>query len=188
MRRLFGVLLVIGALVGCASAARDARLAVIERGGSYELTVPLSRVMMIIPRGALVPAAVAHDSPRYFHLHDKATALIVSGWFEPAERYPGLQVLWSNDTLAWRRQGLPEPRNVRLSRIGSWEVVAYDMLVPSATNTHLRAQRVQAGTWIDLHLSITSTRSTSQNQSTLEKTLRAIEVKEKTRASPKERV
>jgi len=172
------ILLTVLALVGCAT--RDsARLAVVERDRSYELTVPVSRLIVIIPKAALVPVNVGHESPRYFYLRDKAGGLIISGWFEAAERYPGLQQLWSNDTAAWRRKGLSEPRNVRLSRLGSWEAIAYDMPVPAGTNSHLRAQRVQAGTWIDLHLSLTSTQSAAANQDALGKALAAIQVKEK---------
>ena len=38
-------------------------------------------------------------------------------------------------------------------REGAWEVVAFDVSVAGATQSNLRAERVEAGTWIDLHLS-----------------------------------
>lgn len=173
------LLLTIVALAGCATAPSSTRLAVVEREGTYELTVPVSRLVMTIPKAALVPAKGGNDSPRYFYLADKAAGLIMSGWFEPAERYPGLQQLWSSDTAAWRKKGLPDPQNVRLSRIGKWEAIAYEMPVSVGTNSHLRAQRVQAGTWIDLHLSITSRDSSATNQQALAKALSAIRVTER---------
>lgn len=76
----------------CASAARGACLAVIERRGSYELMVPVSRVMMVIRRGALVPRSSCRGgSSRLRDIRDS--------------RCSG--------------RGLSEPRNVRLSRIGA---------------------------------------------------------------------
>ena len=173
------ILLLVGALVGCAASSPSTRLAVVEREAVYELTVPVSRLVMTIPKAALVPAKGGNDSPRYFYLHDKTAGLIMSGWFEPAERYPGLQQLWSSDTAAWRKKGLRDPQNVRRARIGKWEAIAYEMAVPVGTNSHLRAQRVQAGTWIDLHLSITSRESSTTNQQALAKALTAIRVTER---------
>jgi len=43
-------------------------------------------------------------------------------------------------------------------RSGPWEVVTYDIDIPDlkGTSVHLRAERVLAGTWIDLHLSTAS--------------------------------
>src|SRR5688572_15436883 len=61
---------------------------------------------------------------RYFRLHDKATALIVSGWVEPVERHPGLQVLWSGTFGTSQRAPVANR---------SWDALAYDMLRPSAT-------------------------------------------------------
>jgi hypothetical protein len=173
------ILLVILAIAGCATPAGNARLAVVESDSSYEVTVPASRVVMLIPRAALVRVDVRHDNPRYFYFQDKRAGMIISGWFEAAERYPGLQQLWSKDTAAWRTKGLPEPRNVRLTRIAKWEAITYDMPDPAATNSHLRAQRLQAGTWIDVHLSVTSAQSNAANQVVLGKALTAIQVKEK---------
>jgi hypothetical protein len=173
------ILLMIVAVAGCATSAGNARLAVVERDASYDLTVPVSRVVMMIPRAGLVRVDVRHENPRYFYFQDKSAGMILSGWFEAAERYPGLQQLWSKDTAAWRTKGLPEPRNVRLTRIARWEAITYDMPVPAGTNSHLRAQRLQAGTWIDVHLSLTSTQSNAANQLMLGKALTAIQVKEK---------
>jgi hypothetical protein len=38
-------------------------------------------------------------------------------------------------------------------REGAWEVVAFDVPLPGVVQYNLRAERVEAGTWIDLHLS-----------------------------------
>ena len=65
-------------------------------------------------------------------------------------------------------------------RNGPWEVVAYDVPVPAGgTSAHLRAERVQAGTWIDLHLSSTSVRPPATLRSELMTMLRQVEVVEK---------
>jgi hypothetical protein len=175
MAMLFALVIV----AGCATSGGSTRLAIVERDGSYELTVPVSRVIVLIPKATRVPVDVRHESPRYFYFQDSAAGMIISGWFEAAEHYPGLQQLWSKDTAAWRTRGLQEPRNIRFTRIGKWEAISYDMAVPAGTNSHLRAQRIQAGTWVDVHLSVTSTQSSGANHVALGKALAAIQVREK---------
>jgi len=72
------------------------------------------------------------------------------------------------------------PTRVEMLRNGPWEVVAYDVPVPGGgTSAHLRAERVQAGTWIDLHLSTTSARSPAVLRAELLAALRQVQVVEK---------
>ena len=55
----------------------------------------------------------------------------------------------------------------------------YDMALPGGSNSHLRAHWVQAGTWIDLHLSITSQRTSAENRALLKSVLKSIRVRQK---------
>jgi hypothetical protein len=60
-------------------------------------------------------------------------------------------------------------------------VVAYDvpLPVPGGAMANVRAERVQAGTWIDLHLSTASTRPSATLRAELLAALRQVEVVEK---------
>jgi hypothetical protein len=67
-----------------------------------------------------------------------------------------------------------------MSQNGGWDVVAYDVSLPSGiTSAHLRAERVLAGTWIDLHLSTTSTRPPATLRAELLAALARVEVAQK---------
>jgi hypothetical protein len=140
--------------------ARDA-LVVVESGQVYRLSVPVSRLELSLPKGGLVPVPPdgrdgARASPRYFHFNDATHGINLSGWFEPAQSYHGLDALWKGDTGAWKQQGQPQPRNVSVVKRGDWEAVLYDLDLGEVSNTHVRAEWVQFGTWIDVHISVTT--------------------------------
>jgi hypothetical protein len=40
--------------------------------------------------------------------------------------------------------------------VGKWETIFYDVDVPNITNTHIRAEWAEQGTWIDVHISVTT--------------------------------
>jgi hypothetical protein len=155
--------------------ARDS-LKVVTNPDRYELWVPASRVYMTVPRGRLTPAANpaggAANNPRYFYFADRAFNL--SGWFEPAEKFSGVQSFWETETRAWSQRGLPAPLDVQFKKVGEWNAIIYDSPSPLGTNSHIRAHWVQAGTWIDVHLSMTSSASSAQLRSALEKFLQAL--------------
>ena len=80
----------------------------------------------------------------------------------------------------WRRRGVPEPQNVSFVKIDGWDATLYELEVgPGVTNTHIRAHLVQAGTWVDVHLSVTTRDTIEQNRGKLIAYLRAIRVREK---------
>ena len=164
-----------------ASAPRPDALQVASLDTSYELSVPVSRLVMTIPKGKLTrgPAAAGNNHPRYFYFLDGV--LQVSGWFEPAEKFRGVPSFWEGETRAWQSRGLPEPLNVSFGKVGEWDAVFYDMAMPGGTssNTHIRAHWVQSGTWIDLHLSLTSPRPAAEARAELQSFLQTIQVREK---------
>ena len=127
----------------------------------FNFTAPESRLNLNIPAGGFVsdtsPSASA--SPRYFKLTRSSPNLIISGWFEPSGHYKGMRDFWAAESKALAKTGLPPVQNVTFSKTGNWEIVAYDLVLPGVSNSNLRAELNQAGTWIDLHLSITSAQS-----------------------------
>jgi hypothetical protein len=139
--------------------------------------------VMQFPKNTLVPSdrdtGGAANSPRYFAFKDRDLPLFVSGWFEPAQGFAGIQKFWAEEVATWKNKGLPQPQNVAFSKSGGWEAVAYDMPVPNLTNAHVRAHWVQAGTWIDLHLSLTNRQPAADARALLVAFLGIVNVSEK---------
>lgn len=156
-------------------------LQVIAKSDAYELSVPVSHLVMTIPKENLSPQrnplGGSANSPTYFYFSDEKKALIISGWFELAGGFKGMERFWKSETQSWSQK----PRNVSFEQIGNWNVVIYDMEIPipKASNSHIRAELVQSGTWIDLHLSLTAEQSTEDSRAELVKTLKKILVVER---------
>ena len=158
------------------------QLVITEKGDSYVVTVPVSRLAMTIPKGKFVPSKpdAGSKSPRYFYLQDKGSALIISGWFEPEQSFVGLQKFWAGEIGAIKRNGSPEPQNVSFEDLGSWKAIVYDIQVPGGHSSHIRAEQTQSGTWIDVHISFTANLPEVEIRSKLRDVLKAIQVAEKT--------
>ena len=171
-----------GVKVGEATVEED-RIAIVERAEGFELTVPVSNLVLRIPKSGLSQkksqSGGATDDKRYFLFEDATKQLIVSGWFEPQEEFSGITKFWETETSAWKQNKLPQPKTVSFKKIGKWDAVVYQMVVPSGSNSHIRAHWVEAGTWIDLHLSANSDASESENTARLEALLNRIEVVKK---------
>ncbi len=189
MRKLkaaaLALLIALGVSAPCFAdeVSADARITVARNKGGFELTVPLSHLIMSIPAGNLEQRTdtpgFSDNGPRYFYLEDKSQGLIISGWFDPENKFPGVKQLWEHDTDAWKKHDMPEPLNVLFEKIGKWEVIAYDNDLPGTNNTHLRAQWVGSGTWIDIHISLTSKLPNKEGRAKLEAILKTIQVREK---------
>lgn len=169
----------------CVAAAPPSQsIAVETTEAAYALSVPVSRLALTIPRGNLVlksnAIGGATDNPRYFYFEDPTLHLIISGWFEPAQGFSGIEAFWKAETTAWKQNGLPEAQKVTFEKIGNWDTIIYELKTPRGTNSHIRAHWVQAGTWIDIHFSITSERTAEENRKLLSSSLEALAVKEKT--------
>lgn len=183
--RLSIVFMILAAIYAASSAAasKGPPLEVKEVKGTYQLTVPVSRLVMTIPKQNFErkrnDAGGSADSPRYFYFLDRKTGYRVSGWFEPAEAFSGMEKFWKAETDAWNRNGLPEPKDVAFQKIGKWDSIIYDMTLDRRTSSHIRGHWVQAGTWIDIHLSVTTDRPSKEQRAMLTTLLKGIEVKEK---------
>ena len=157
-------------------------IAITRVTAGYEVTVPVSDLTLALNEPDLDQdegSGISH--PRYFSFRDRAQGLIISGWFEPAANYPGLKAFWQQETGAWQKNKLPAPQNVAFTKAGGWEVIAYDIKlpVPNVTDTHLRAEWVQGGTWIDVHLEMTASLPADQARAKLEAVLKHLQVREK---------
>ena len=118
----------------------------------FTFTMPQSRVVVKVSDPSLLPDAAA-AKPNYFKLTRQEPLLIVSGWLEPAQQYKGLNAFWEGESRSPVYAGARAPTRVETLREGAWEVVAFDVSLPGAIQSNLRAERIEAGTWIDLHLS-----------------------------------
>jgi hypothetical protein len=173
-------ILVLGVAAVVAGQDSSQRLVVAERDSSYELTVPVSRLTLTIPKGKLVAqkSSGGSDSPRYFMFENRENALIVSGWFEPEQSFKSMDAFWSGEQRSLTQNGL-QLQNITKERIGNWDVVLYDIAVPGGRSVNMRAECVQSGTWIDLHLSVTTNQSKTDGQKLLRDALNAMQVSEK---------
>lgn len=160
-----------------AQNAGSASLQVTKTETAYQLRVPVSRLILNLPATGLAQQD-SKPEERYFHFVDQARGLVISGWFEPAHLFKGLDQFWTSETANWKKIGMPTPLNVEQTKVGDWQVIMYDMTLPKVNNTHLRAHLVKAGTWIDVHTSITGTGEISTYRQAMLELLKTIEVQE----------
>lgn len=129
-------------------------------GESIEVTVPVSNLVLAIPKGSFEVEKSsgngARASPRYFHLRDKPAGQVVSGWFESSDHAVELKESWTAEMAGLQKVGYGQPLNVEEAQIGEWRTITYDLPIQSGSSTHIRASMIRSGTWIDLHLSVSS--------------------------------
>jgi hypothetical protein len=170
---------------GEASPADNASIQITETARAYELTVPVSRLVMTIPKADFTHTeqdrAGAAGSPRYFVFRHKTLNLTIEGWFEPGEKFPGLKKLWAEKTKLLTRAGQTAPEEVSFGKIGRWKTITYVIPDPAIplVNSQISAHWLQAGTWIELHLSLTSASSGKDTKTKLVELLKTIQAREK---------
>jgi hypothetical protein len=166
--------------VASAQTQRPDALVVTHEGSNYVLQVPVSKLVLVVPDSGLTNEALniggSTSSPRYFNFSDSKHGIVISGWFEPASQFKGLQTFWENEQASWKKNGLPDPHNASIGSIGGWQTISYELKLPTMSNRHVRAHLVKAGTWIDLHISVTSS---APDASSPEAILKNIAVNEK---------
>jgi hypothetical protein len=185
MRLAAAALLLAACLAAClapgAAFAQAAGPAPSASGAPFTFTVTQSRVIVKVSDTSLRPDPAEPNRPGYFKvMRSQPQQLIVSGWLEPGARYKGIKAFWESESKSPAYAGPLAPTRLEMSQNGAWEVVAYDVALPGGiTSAHLRAERVQAGTWIDLHLSTTSTRPPATLRAELIAALGRVEIAEK---------
>jgi hypothetical protein len=175
------VALVAAAALSYAAIAQSSpTLTVAEAADAFRLSLPVSRLVMTIPKDGLTVVDERSQgggtlSPTYFHLQDLARGIVVSGWFEPASAYAGFDAFWKGEAETLRRNGF-SLENVAHAKVDKWDAALYDVEIPRAANTHIRAQWVEQGTWIDVHISVTTTNTIEAARETALEVLKGIRI------------
>jgi hypothetical protein len=73
---------------------------------------------------------------------------------------------------------MPSPPNAVKSRLDGWELVSYDISLPSGSDAHIRAEWVQDGMWIDLHVSVGNSQPIESVRATALEIFKSIRVSE----------
>ncbi|MBN8212355.1 MAG: hypothetical protein J0M09_05505 [Xanthomonadales bacterium] len=195
---VIALLAVVALAAGTTAVAADSpaspdptRLIIEQRGNEFVLNVPVSRLSLSFPREGMIQKApssteVSNQHPRYFMFSHETSGTILTGWIESAESYKGFDAFWKAELGSLSRVPQIKPRNVRTGKVGEWEIAAYDVNLPikGASNTHLRAEWVSMGTWIDIHVSVTNTESIEAARARALKLLESLRVAEKAPPSP----
>ncbi|HZR10381.1 MAG TPA: hypothetical protein VFA79_17470 [Myxococcales bacterium] len=151
-----------------------------EVNDTYRLTVPVSHFVLTIRKGGLKRATTpAIQSSRYFLLKDAGSGTVVSGFFDFAERFEGLEKFWAHETSSLERRSSPAPEDVQFRKVGAWDAIVYDQPVPGGSSAHVRAEWVSEGTWIDLHLSLAGKRQPAEARDSLLQLLGTFRVEDK---------
>lgn len=187
MAKHFRLALMLILLIGLqrAAAAQSDRIVIAEEADAFVLTVPVSQLKMTIPKEGFVQGggtgsqSDATASRRYFLFEDKPRHIFVSGWFEPESGFQGIAEFWAGEVAAWSKNKLPKPTDVVFKKIGGWDAIVYQMPRASGSNSNIRAEWLAAGTWIDLHASVDSESSATENVALLESLLSRIRIEEK---------
>jgi len=133
-----------------------------------------SRTQLLIPSAAYAEGSRAggRGDPGYFMGRDDKNGIIVSGWFEPAERFR-----YGTAKKLWDSEGLTKAPNAEMVKVNGWEVIAYEMSsMPKICDAHLRANLVTGDTWIDLHLSLMDEKSCGALRQQLLAYLKAMQI------------
>ena len=130
----------------------------------HELSGSASRLVLKLPKDAIGPhdfrdASPEMQNPRYFKFSSNAFGgMMVSGRFEPAALFTGLNNFWGDELAAWKRVRIPAPTSVHFETLNGWELICYEIPARDAASYHVLAEFVRDGTWLDLHVSITAAR------------------------------
>jgi hypothetical protein len=167
------------------SESPSSTLVVTALDDSIELSVPVSKLILSFPRGGLAtvsePRTGAAASARYFHFDDQKRGLIVSGWFEPASSYGGFEKFWAGELLAMKKSGVALREAPEVLEAGPWQAVAYNVDLPNGVSANVRAELISAGTWVDVHISVSSKGAPREAREQAVQFLKSIVAKEKPR-------
>jgi hypothetical protein len=180
---LLGVLIAMSVASAAAVESPSSSLIVTSLDDSIELSVPVSRLTLTFPRGGLAtinePGTGATASGRYFHFYDQKPGLVVSGWFEPASSYGGFEKFWTGELLAMKKNGIPIREIPEVLDAGPWQAVAYNVDLENGVSANVRAELISAGTWVDVHISVTSKGPPREAREQALQFLRSVVAKEK---------
>jgi hypothetical protein len=190
MHRILSLILVcslLAASAGC-SLVNPNLIRVHAHEDYYGVSNLGSEFYVFIPRKGYVreKPKTASDHSSYFYFSDERRGMILSGWIVPGDDYPGKLAYWDETVLQWKEQGLTDPQNVEHGKQGNWDGTLYEGAIPSGlvspsgeTSSHMWAHWVQYGTWIHLHLSVTSKLPSREHRDLLVQELKGIRVQKR---------
>ena len=177
------VLLYAGAGGAVASEADNAALIVTTDGDAIVMTVPVSKVKVMFPRGSLTrdeePGSGATASPRYFKFSDRVRGVAISGWFESEASWEGWKKFMAGEFASLLKSGYPPAAVPDSLAAGPWHGFSYDVDLKGPKSAHLRAETFKAGTWVDIHISVTGDGPISDARALAMALLKSIDVKRK---------
>jgi hypothetical protein len=138
-----------------------------------------SRVKLLIPPGNLkaVKERIGgrQNSPGYFAFIDEKTNLVLSGWLEPVEKIKRKDAKEALDDA--KALGV-EMLNPESAQVGDWEVLLYDQPVPKmlGNSVHIHANLLKEDAWFNLHISITTRKSSEVLRDELIEYLKTIQI------------
>jgi hypothetical protein len=162
------------------AACATEQVEVVPANDDYLISTIGSKLALHVPKGELVPQTRDESGnrypPHYFYLDDRARGLILSGWFETADRWAGVDDWLRQVTRSDAEKGLPPRMDLRVSKDRGADVVEYHLEgnFGGRTNCHLVAHWVDEGTWIEMHASLTAKLSLADNQAQLEQFFQSI--------------
>ena len=163
-----------------ASVPEGETLQVFELPHGYVLNVPITSLAVTIPKKDLRNnlGSGSKLNPRYFLFqNERRPDISISGWIEPAKKFTSTKKILEGDKIQWAINGLPSPTDVEFKKIGGWDAVLYNMVIPGNTHSNIRAHWIQESTWIDIHLSsLTDAKTPRQCRATLVRLLGKIGV------------
>src|SRR5450631_2411682 len=166
-----------------ASDTADASLVVTVEGDSIVLTVPVSQVKVVIPRGNLTrdeePGSGATTSPRYFKFSDADKGVVISGWFESEASWQGWKKFMAGEFTGLLKSEYPPSKAPDSLTAGPWNGFSYDVDLKSGKSAHLRAETFKTGTWVDLHISVTIDGPIADARTQALALLKSVDVKKK---------
>jgi hypothetical protein len=139
----------------------------VETETTLELTVPAGGVWLVIPCAGferLRPLESGAPGPRSFDLVNRERGIEILGAFDSASRYPGLRRYWADELEAMKLEEAPEPGDIRITRDGGWEIVAYKTEDDGERTSHVRAQAVKDQVWIDVHIEVASSEAHGESR------------------------
>jgi hypothetical protein len=125
-----------------------------ENEKGIEISVPVSKLTLSLPkanfqRSLPVNRKGGTANPRYFKFSDMTTGISVSGWFEHASRFVGMQ---EPDPASFK--GIPLIyENITFGKVADWDSVSYDVVFQDKVFPNIKASVVREGTWIEIHIS-----------------------------------
>ena len=164
-----------------APVAEAQRIHIMEKEDVVGLYVPAGGLVMMFQKQGFArkepKGGGGLANPRYFYFEKDKGAVILSGWFEPASRFKGAKEEWEAIVAQWRGKPELEAHEATPLSVSKWQGMAYQTRHPGGVRVHIKAHWVEAGTWIDLHLSAAASEGAEKAEAALKGLLKSIGVK-----------